>query len=84
MTDKAIDAAVEAIYLKASLIRATARIERLEAALRDVLARDAESAPSGRPDDCNCINLSRDGEREYETGTCPHQIARAALKGETP
>jgi len=30
--------------------------------------------------DCTCIGHSRVAERAYETGQCPHQKARAALK----
>jgi hypothetical protein len=44
-----------------------------------VLERDAQWAPSGMPNDCNCINLSREAELEYENGNCPHQRLRAAL-----
>lgn len=62
------------------LAERTAEVGALRAALERVLARDAEWAPSGMPNDCNCINLSRLGEREYEAGRCPHQLARAALE----
>ena len=55
------------------------RIEALEAAAKAVLARDAKWSPSKMPNDCDCISLSRQGEREYETGTCPHQLLRALL-----
>jgi hypothetical protein len=56
-----------------------AKVERLEKALKSVLARDSQWGQSGAPNDCGCINLSRKTEIEYETGQCPHQIARAAL-----
>jgi len=53
----------------------------LREALANVLVRDTKWSPSGMPADCNCINLSREAEREYEAGRCPHQIAHQALKG---
>lgn len=56
----------------------------LRTALAAVLARDSEWALSGMPNDCGCIRLSRQAEREYETGKCPHQLARAALERCTP
>jgi hypothetical protein len=56
-----------------------ARIRALEEGMKAMLDREAERAPSGRPNDCACVSLSRDAEREYETGTCPHQRARALL-----
>lgn len=56
--------------------RATAALEAsgLIEALAAVLVRDA--AFRG---DCGCIGLSRDAEREYETGQCPHQKGRDLL-----
>jgi len=48
-------------------------------AAQAVLNRDAEWSPSGKLNDCNCINLSRKAEQEYEAGRCPHQRLRAAL-----
>lgn len=54
-------------------------ISKLSEAAQSVLDRDAEWAPSGAKNDCNCINLSRKGEREYENGECPHQRLRALL-----
>jgi hypothetical protein len=67
------------VRLRNALPALLARIRELEEGVKAVLARDAEWAPSGQPNDCNCINLSRAGEREYETGTCPHQKLRALL-----
>lgn len=43
--------------------------------LADVLKRDGE---------CRCAFHSRTAEREYETGTCPHQRAKAALQQHKP
>jgi len=34
--------------------------------------------------DCTCINHSRQFEIKYETGTCPHQIARQVLRIYSP
>lgn len=55
-------------------------------ALEACLAREVERAKAYGYSDCLCINFSRDTEREYENGCCPHQKARAALakaRGET-
>ena len=60
---------------------ARAEILRLRAALEAVLVRDSEWGLSGMPNDCGCPRLSKAAEREYEAGKCPHQRARAALKG---
>lgn len=54
---------------------------RLREALEAVLVRDSEWGLSGLRIDCGCPRLSARAEREYETGKCPHQRARAALKG---
>lgn len=54
-------------------------IERLRAIVAILLARELEWATLSGFSDCRCISLSRDGEREYETGKCPHQLALAAL-----
>ncbi len=58
----------------AEIARLRERAERLEAALRDVLDRDAKGDL-----ECGCININRSTEREYESGRCPHQRARAAI-----
>lgn len=73
--DRACNIAALEIALRS--ITETNRVQRELAA--EVLARDAAWAASGMPNDCGCIGLSRDAEREYETGTCPHQRLRAAL-----
>lgn len=52
--------------------------------LQDILDRDAKWSLSGSTKDCNCISLSSDAEREYETGTCPHQRLRAMLSASPP
>jgi hypothetical protein len=71
---------------RADIATARSRAEAFEAALAkarealaDVLARDAAMSLSRRPNDCGCPTLSREAEREYEMGRCPHQRARAAL-----
>lgn len=56
-----------------------AKLERARAGLEACLARETERAKIYGYSDCCCMMLSRDGEREYETGTCPHQRARAIL-----
>lgn len=48
-------------------------------ALRAVLAYELEGAKLRGYSDCTCINRSRESERAYETGRCPHQKARVAL-----
>lgn len=57
----------------------TITIMRLRTAITDLLAREQEHAKLRWLSDCCCIGLSRTGEREYETGKCPHQMARSAL-----
>lgn len=59
----------------------TDKVKPLVEALESVLIRDAEWDPSGlgRVGNCNCINLSRKSEIEYETGKCPHQKAVKTL-----
>lgn len=54
------------------LITAADLIAKLQAALAAVLERDGGKA-------CRCIHHSRDAEREYEIGGCPHQKAVALL-----
>jgi hypothetical protein len=44
----------------------------LRAALKAVLRRDGGKS-------CRCIYHSRDAEREYELGVCPHQKAAELL-----
>ena len=70
------DALVTAI---AERDEARAEAERLKTLLRDVLALEAEKASN--KGDCCCMFWDRTREREYETGTCPHQRARRALDG---
>lgn len=53
--------------------------DRLRKACEAVLLRDSKWALSGMKNDCGCIGLSRDAEREYEMGQCPHQLLREAL-----
>jgi hypothetical protein len=53
--------------------------EELKSHLIAVLKRDEKWAPSGVPNDCGCIGISRDAEHEYEMGMCPHQLAREVL-----
>lgn len=48
------------------------RLDRVVALAVEVLKRDGDTA-------CKCIHISRKAEREYESGTCPHQRLRAAL-----
>lgn len=54
-------------------------IARLEKALFGTLEYERGSAKVQGLSDCTCINRSRDFERLYETGLCPHQIARELL-----
>lgn len=51
----------------------------LAEALRACVTREKEWANLRGFADCMCMALSRDTEREYETGKCPHQLARTAL-----
>ncbi len=51
----------------------------LLAALQAVLAHEIKSGEFHGLSDCNCINHSREAEKLYESGECPHQIARAAI-----
>jgi len=55
------------------------RILALEAALHGCLRREREHAEVRGFSDCACMSLSRKAESEYETGLCPHQVARALL-----
>ncbi len=55
----------------------------LREALEKGLARETERAKLFGLSDCTCINFSRETEIEYETGQCPHQLARQALS-DTP
>jgi len=63
-----------------------ARCAVLEGAIQGLLAYEATAATlrGGPKNDCTCMMQSRDTERAYETGTCPHQAARAALPSSTP
>lgn len=64
-----------------SLTAALAATQKQLAEAREVIRAllDREGERASNKDDCNCIFLSRQGEREYENGTCPHQRARAFL-----
>jgi len=53
--------------------------DELRAALEACLAFEKEKAGYQGLSDCTCINLSREADRAYENGECPHQKARAAL-----
>jgi hypothetical protein len=55
------------------------REARLEAIIRALLAHEAEGAKYQGLAGCGCINRSRQAERLYEAGRCPHQTALAAL-----
>ena len=55
------------------------RVKELEGALNGTLAYERETAKLNGYTDCTCINRSRESERAYESGKCPHQLARAAL-----
>ena len=52
---------------------------RLRKALVGVLAHERRRAKLNGYSDCGCINFSRDTERAYERGECPHQRARAIM-----
>ena len=59
-------------------------LDRLRALNAELVARlDAVLAVEGEyannKGDCSCIFRSRNLEREYETGNCPHQKARAVI-----
>lgn len=54
-------------------------ITMLLAALSDCLAYEAKAAEYSGLVGCTCINQSRDAERAYDMGTCPHQIANALV-----
>jgi hypothetical protein len=51
-----------------------------EAVIEELLAYEQARANLSGFSDCTCINHSRETERAYEYGQCPHQKARAALK----
>lgn len=66
----------------ATLIAAAPDLHRhLTAALDEIDRLRNLFMPLASEDNCRCMFISRDTERAYETGTCPHQIARAAMKG---
>lgn len=48
-------------------------------ALKNVLKWETEGAKLRGLTDCTCMARSRGSEILYETGKCPHQLARAAL-----
>jgi hypothetical protein len=50
-----------------------------EAVIEELLAYEQARANLSGFSDCTCINHSRETERAYEYGQCPHQKARAAL-----
>jgi len=70
----ALIAAAKATTSAEQRVAAEERVKRLTEALQAVLHRD-----DNPPGTCCCINHSRNAEREYETGTCPHQRARTDL-----
>lgn len=55
-------------------------IEQLKEIMRLLVVRETEHARLRGFSDCCCMALSRSAEREYETGKCPHQLARGALE----
>lgn len=58
-----------------------ALVERLDG----LLVFEAESAKFAGLTECTCVNHSRESDRAYESGICPHQCARdlrASLRGD--
>ena len=51
-----------------------------EAVIEELLAYEQARANLSGFSDCTCISHSRETERAYEYGQCPHQKARAALQ----
>lgn len=49
-------------------------------ALKACIKLEQEKAKRFGYSDCCCMSWSRATESAYERGTCPHQMARAALK----
>jgi hypothetical protein len=49
-------------------------------ALEALLKLEQEKAGEEGLADCLCISWDANTERAYENGTCPHQMARAALR----
>lgn len=54
-------------------------IRRKDEALRACLSYEEAKAHLIGLSDCTCVFHSREADREYEAGRCPHQLARAAL-----
>ena len=67
-----------------ALERAVADGAALRRALERCLIRETAHAKVAGFGDCTCINFSREAETEYETGQCPHQIARQTLSTDHP
>lgn len=53
---------------------------RIAGALHRLLWHEQTMARARGISDCLCMFKSRQGEREYETGTCPHQVGAALLR----
>ena len=53
--------------------------QELRRRLEACLAFEKEKAGYAGFSDCTCMSHSRDAERAYENGECPHQQARKAL-----
>jgi hypothetical protein len=65
----------------ATIRRLRRELREARRVLAEVLERDSIMSPSGGPTGgCGCISYSREFEREYETGACPHQRAAALAK----
>jgi hypothetical protein len=74
----------ELTRLTAALAASEAERERFAAHVTELLERESVWSKVRGASDCCCMFYSRDTEREYETGTCPHQRARAALATPAP
>jgi hypothetical protein len=70
--------------LERKLAASEAERERFAAHVTELLEREAVWSKVRGASDCCCMFYSRDTEREYETGTCPHQRVRAALATPAP
>jgi hypothetical protein len=61
--------------------RLTAEVSGLRAACLALLDYEADGAKLMHGmSDCSCMTRSRDAERAYETGKCPHQVAHGILE----
>lgn len=61
-----------------------AQRDELLAALKECVVYEQKRAGYLGLCGCTCIAASRDSEREYEMGRCPHQIALAAIAKTEP